>query len=345
MGAGEPLNDTVRGEDFLRTQNNSLSPRQQSFHTQQRRVSFSQYHSESDLPSLAPQPPLYCPFSSTIEVQRQKQWRSPQHAVIPVLPSRSSSTFPADRRPSIAHSAISPSGDSSRADGITPTTRVVIRGGSLLLLSSLIGFLLASFRSGLPPLTAEDRNVSSVMRYPPTFHDSSRDTIPHARLGSSGPIMASVTAPEEFGNEISEWSANRTEAGEHVRHVNNSCKGDASAKAVLMFVSPLRLTLVLIIVLICSKDRLFSPNRRVVYHGKLQNVIIQFWRPDIASYLPRLSGTHWCRKWHSRLAAGLLNIPPCCLTCLCQRHVADEPCAQHRIRPVCNIEAAVGTQV
>jgi len=88
--------------------------------------------------------------------------------------------------------------------------------------------------------------------------------------------MASVTAPEEFGNEISEWSASRTEAGdsEHVRHVNNSWKGDAGAKAVLMFVSPLRLTLVLIIVLIYSKDRPFFPNRRVVHHGKLQNVVI-----------------------------------------------------------------------
>jgi len=345
MGAGEPLNDTARGEDFLRTQNNSLSPRQQSFHSQQRRVSFCQYHSESDLPSLASQTPLYCPFSSTIEVQCQKQWRSPQHAVIPVLPSRSSATFSADRRPSIAHSAISPSGDNSRADGVTPTNRVVIRGGSLFLLSSLIGFELASFRSGLPPLTAEDRNVSPVMRYPPTFHDSFSDTVLHAQLGSSGSMMASVTAPEEFGNEIFEWSANGTEAGDHARHVNNSWKEDASAKAVLIFVGPLRLTLVLVIVLICSKDRPFSPNRRVVYHGKLQNVIIRSWRPDIASYLPRPSGTHWCCKWHSRLAAGLLNIPSCCLTCLCQRHVADEPCAQHRIRPVCNIEAAAGTQV
>ena len=342
--AREPLNDALRDEDFLRTQSNGPSPRQQSSHSQQRRISFCQYHSESDLPSLASQPPLCCPFSSTIEVQRQKQWRSPQHAVIPVLPSRSSATFSADQRPRMDHSAIRPSGNSSCADGVIPTARIVTRGGSLSLLLSLIGLRPTSFRPVFPPHTAEDPNVSPVLRYPPTFHDSFSDTIPHDQLGSSGSILASNTAPEDFGNEMCEWSANGTEASEHARHVNNSCKGDTSANAVLMFVGPLRLTLVLIMLLICPKDGPFCPNRRIVYHGKLQNVVIRFWRPDIAS-LPSLEGTHWCRKWYSRLSAGLLDTLSCCLTCLCQRHVADEPCAQHRLRPPCNIEAAVGTQM
>ena len=295
-GSGEPLlNDTVHDEDFLRTQSNSLSPRQQSSHSQQRRISFCQYHSESDLPSLVSQPPLYYPFSSTIEVQRQKQWRSPLHAVIPVLPSRSSATFSADQRSRMDHSAIRPSGNSSRADGVTPTARIVTRGGFLSLLLLLIGLRLTCFRPVLPPHTAEDPNVSTVMRYPPTLHDSFSDTITHAQLGSSGSILASNTASEDFGNEMCGWSANGTEASEHARHVNNSCKGDTSANAVLIFVSPPRLTLVSVIVLICSKDGSFCPNRRIVYHGKLQNVVIRFCRSDIAS-LPSLEGTHWCRK-------------------------------------------------
>ena len=340
-GAGEHSNDMVRDKDFLRTQSNSLSPRQQPSHSQQRRISFCQCHSESDLPSLVSQPPLYCPFASTIEVQRQKQWRSPQHAVIPVLPSRSSTTFSADQRSHMDHSAILPSGNSGRADGVTPTGRIVTRGGSLSLLLSLIGLRPTSFRPVLPLHTAEDPNVSPVMRYPPTFHDPFSDTIPHAQLGPSGSILAANTALEDFGNEMCESSANGTEASEHARHVNNSCKGDTSANAVLMFVSPLRLTLVLIMELICSKDGPFCPNRRIVYHGKLQNVVIRFWIASLRS----LEGTHWCRKWYSRLSAGLLDTLSCCLTCLCQRPVADEPCAQHRLRPPCNIEAAVGTQM
>jgi hypothetical protein len=72
-------------------------------------------------------------------------------------------------------------------------------------------------------------------------------------------MMASATAPEEFGNELNEWSANGTEAREHARHVNNGWKGDSSAKAVLMFVSPLRLILALITVLISSKRPAFFP--------------------------------------------------------------------------------------
>lgn len=258
-GAGEPLNNTARIEDFLRTQNNNLPPRQQSFHSQRRRVSFCQYHSESDLPSLVSQTPLRCPFSSLIEVQCQEQWRSPLDAAIPIPASRSSTTFVADRGPSIARSTLCPSGDSRRANGVIPTNRIAARGGSLSLLSSLVGLIPAYCRPVLPPLISEDRNVSPVMRYPPTFHDSFSGTIPRAQLGSSGYMMASATAPEEFGYELNEWSANGTEAREHARHVNNGWKGDSSAKAVLMFMSPLRLILALITVLISSKRPAFFP--------------------------------------------------------------------------------------
>jgi hypothetical protein len=239
MGAGEPLNDTVRGEDFLRTQNNSLSPRQQSLQSQQRRVSFRQYHSESDLPSLASQPPLRCPFSSLIEVQCQKQRRGPQDAVIPVPLHNLSQRGQPSCKWSHTHNP-----DSSKR--WVPFSTIVADRLKTSFLSS-------SFTSS----HSRGSECVPVMRHPPTFHDSFSDTIPRAQLGSSGYIMASATAPGEFGNELYEWSANGTEAREHARHVNSGWKGDTSAKAVLMFVSPLRLILALIIVLIYSKRLAF----------------------------------------------------------------------------------------
>ena len=160
---------------------------------------------------------------------------------------------------SLSHSTICPSGDSRRANGVILTTRIAARGRSFF--STIVtdrpktSFLSSSFASS----HSRGSECIPVMRYPPTFHDSFSGIIPRAQLGSSGYMTASATAPEEFGNESYEWSADGTEAREHAGHANNGWKGDSSAKAVLMFVSPLRLVLALITVLIYSKRPAFFP--------------------------------------------------------------------------------------
>jgi hypothetical protein len=78
----------------------------------------------------------------------------------------------------------------------------------------------------------------------PTFRNPFGDTTLGAHLGCSqaGPVAASaiaVTAPDECEIEMCQcqWSANVTEARGRNRHMTDCWKGDASAKAVLMFVS------------------------------------------------------------------------------------------------------------
>lgn len=82
------------------------------------------------------------------------------------------------------------------------------------------------------------------MRYPypptPSLHNLCNDTtrIPDAQLGSSGSESATAPATQEgFGSETHHLSVNVSEARERARHNAESWKMDASAKAVLMFVS------------------------------------------------------------------------------------------------------------
>jgi len=288
---GEPLNDSVRHGDFLHAHRSNLSSRKQPVHSQKCQAFPCQYHSEPDLLSHASPPPFRHSFASATKVQCQKQRGGPSHPATPILPCHGLGTFSVDRRPSITHSATGPSWNChcpEPLNGVTSSTHTATRGWPLPLLLLLTGLNELPFCPVLLPVTAGDQNVYPVMRYHPIPHNPFSDAISDAQPESHSSAMASVTVQEEFENEMCEWSADGTGVREHSRQVRvgNNWKGDANAKAVLMFVSPLQLTPVAITVLICSKDRHFYPNRRVIHHGNLQDVVLQSWRQDIASYLP-----------------------------------------------------------
>ena len=80
------------------------------------------------------------------------------------------------------------------------------------------------------------------MGYAPTLRNPFSDTTLGAQPGSSGYVATSATARDECNIEMSQQFANVTEARRHDRHMTDSWKGDASAKAVLMFVSFFQLT-------------------------------------------------------------------------------------------------------
>jgi hypothetical protein len=127
------VNDSACHADFFRTHSGNLSSRQQSSLSQQRRVLLRRRHSETNVPSVPAQTSSHFHLSSAIEEQYQKQWRSPQRGVTPVVPSHNSAAFSADRRSNTAHSAARaiPNRDYRHAGplhGATATTHNATRG-------------------------------------------------------------------------------------------------------------------------------------------------------------------------------------------------------------------------
>ena len=110
VSSSAALNDPTRHARFHHTPSDSQSSRQ-SFPSQQHPVSLNRHLSEPNIRSVAAQPASHYPLSNAAE-QRYQQRQQPhrhsfQHGVTPVLPSPSSATFSADRRPSTAGSATS----------------------------------------------------------------------------------------------------------------------------------------------------------------------------------------------------------------------------------------------
>jgi hypothetical protein len=108
-----PLNDPSRHPRFVHTPGGSPSARHQSFHP----GSLNRHVSDPNIRSTAAQPAPHYPLSNTAETRYQQQRRRPQHrhsfqhSVTPAIPSPSSASFSADRRPSTAGSAASSSWD------------------------------------------------------------------------------------------------------------------------------------------------------------------------------------------------------------------------------------------
>jgi hypothetical protein len=144
-----PLNDPTRHPRFVHTPGGSPSARHQSFPSQQHPTSLNRHLSEPNIRSVAAQPAPHYPLSNPAETRYQQQHRRPQHrqsfqhSVTPAIPSPSSASFSADRRPSTAGSAASsgwelePRGD-IRAEplqevtGVTPSHGVYASIGILV---------------------------------------------------------------------------------------------------------------------------------------------------------------------------------------------------------------------
>ena len=112
VSSNTPLNDPTRHPRFVHTPGGSPSARHQSFPSQQH-TSLHRPVSEPNIRSVAAQPAPHYPLSNPTETHYQQQRRrsqhrqSFQHSVTPAIPSPSSASFSADRRPSTASSAAS----------------------------------------------------------------------------------------------------------------------------------------------------------------------------------------------------------------------------------------------
>jgi hypothetical protein len=108
VSSNAPLNDPSRHPRFAHTPGGSPSARHQSFPS-----SLNRPVSEPNIRSVAAQPAPHYPLSNPTETRYQQQRRrsqhrqSFQHSVTPAIPSPSSASFSADRRPSTAGSAAS----------------------------------------------------------------------------------------------------------------------------------------------------------------------------------------------------------------------------------------------
>lgn len=152
-----PLNDPTRHPRFVPTPGGSPSAPHQSFPSHP--TSLNRHVSEPNIRSVAAQPAPHYPLSNPTETRYQQQHRRPphrrsfQHSVTPAIPSPSSASFSADRRPSTAGSAASsgwelePRGD-IRAEplqevtGVTPSHGVYASIGILVDPSKRASFLL-----------------------------------------------------------------------------------------------------------------------------------------------------------------------------------------------------------
>jgi hypothetical protein len=139
-----PLNDPTRHPRFAHTPGGSPSARHQSFSS-----SLNRHVSEPNIRSVAAQPAPHYPLSNPTETRYQHQQRrsqhrrSFQHSVTPALPSPSSASFSADRRPSTAGSAASsgwelePRGD-IRAEPLQEVTAVTPSHGAYASIGILV---------------------------------------------------------------------------------------------------------------------------------------------------------------------------------------------------------------
>jgi hypothetical protein len=129
---------------FHHTPGGSPSTRHQSFSSQQYAGSLNRHLSEPNIRAIAAHPPPHYPSSNAAEVRYQQQQRRPQHRQSfqhGVLPSPSSASISAERRPSTADSAAS-SGWESRGESLQGMTTVTSTQGAH---ASLLMVLCQSF--------------------------------------------------------------------------------------------------------------------------------------------------------------------------------------------------------
>ena len=113
-----PLNDPTRHARFVHTPGGSPSSRPQPYPSQQHPTPLNRHFSEPNIRSVAAQPAPHHHLTETRyhhQQRRQQHRQSFQHSVTPAIPSPSSASFSADRRPSTASSAAS-SGWEPRGD-------------------------------------------------------------------------------------------------------------------------------------------------------------------------------------------------------------------------------------
>lgn len=149
VSSSAPLNDPTRPPRFVHTPGGSPSARHQSFSSQQHPTSLNRHLSEPNIRSVAAQPAPHYPLSNPTETRYQQQQRRPQHrrsfqqSVTPAIPSPSSASFSADRRPSTAGSATSsgwelePRGD-IRAEPLQEVTGVTPSHGAYASIRILV---------------------------------------------------------------------------------------------------------------------------------------------------------------------------------------------------------------
>ena len=113
VSSSATLNDPTRHARFLHPPSGSPSSRPSFPAQQQHPGSLSRHLSDPNIRSAVAQSPTHYALSNPAEQRypqrRQSHRQSFQHGVTPVLPSPSSASFPADRRPSTAGSATSSS--------------------------------------------------------------------------------------------------------------------------------------------------------------------------------------------------------------------------------------------
>lgn len=97
------LNDTTYSPLFDHTPDGSPSSCQQSFHSRQHLGSLNRGLPESNKRSMAAQDPLHEPFPNAAKTRHPRR----RHSLGSVLPSPSSASDSADRRPSTADSTVS----------------------------------------------------------------------------------------------------------------------------------------------------------------------------------------------------------------------------------------------
>ena len=169
-----PLNDPARHARFVYTSGGSPSAHHQSLPSQRHPASLGRRLSKPNTRSVVARSGHSRPLLNGTEAcsQRLQQHRqSFQHSVTSVMPSPSSASPSADRRPSTFGSVVSfgcePRGDiraepsqEVKAVVSTPTHGVYASIGS-----SSILIILASFLLDLSPIMAGNQNVSPVERY------------------------------------------------------------------------------------------------------------------------------------------------------------------------------------
>ncbi|KAH9979309.1 hypothetical protein BGW80DRAFT_1454994 [Lactifluus volemus] len=183
------LNDPTRHARFLHPPSGSPSSRQ-SFPVQQHPGSLSRHLSDPNIRSaVAAQPPSHYALTNPAK-RRYPQWRqshrqSFQYGLPSVLPSPSSASFSADRRPSTAGSAASSScweQWDTRAESLQEVTGVLPT-------------------QDLPPIAPGDHNTSPVessgLDDPLLPHDAPQNRLHSPGSSSLVPIARSVVSEEE----------------------------------------------------------------------------------------------------------------------------------------------------
>jgi hypothetical protein len=215
-----PLNDPTRHARFHHTPGGSPSARHESIPSQQHPASLNRHLSEPNIRSVAAQPAPHHPLTDTryhYQQRRHQHRQSFQHSVTPAMPSPSSASFSAGRRPSTASSGASSGWESRGAEtlqdvtSVTPTHGAYASIGILVDPSNWASFLLdlpSGEQSASPYHSAfsnpfNEHNVatrsrsSGVVGVDPLLHSETAQTRMHSPPSSFVPIARAVASEEE----------------------------------------------------------------------------------------------------------------------------------------------------